>query len=71
MALIKKTFKIEGMDCTGCAVMIDDVLEEMPGVLKSQTNYAKSQVEVEFEEDKIVVEDIASGIENGGFTVVG
>lgn len=71
MGVIKKTFKIEGMDCPSCAIMLDDVLEEMPGVLKSSTSYTKGQVEVEFEDSKVVSEDMVSSIENGGYTVMG
>jgi len=69
MAVTKKIFKIEGMDCPSCAMMVDDVLEEMPGVLSSKTNYAKSRTEVCFEEEKVASQDIASSIEQGGFTV--
>ena len=50
-------------------MMVDDVLEEMPGVLSSKTNYAKSRTEVCFEEEKVASQDIASSIEQGGFTV--
>lgn len=68
MATVKKTLKLEGLDCVSCAVMIDDVLEELPGVVSSKTNYPKSVCEVELDEDKTSLEDVISSIEMGGFT---
>ncbi|MEK7521897.1 MAG: cation transporter [Patescibacteria group bacterium] len=69
MVVAKKIFKIDGMDCVSCAVMIDDVLEEVPGVLSSKTSYAKGETEVEFDEGKTTEEDVAASIEQGGYSV--
>ena len=51
--IIKKKLKIEGMHCASCAMNIDFDLEDLDGVKSSNTNYAKSETEVEFDEDKI------------------
>lgn len=34
--------KLDGMHCVACSVTIDDTLEELPGVRKSETKYAES-----------------------------
>ena len=62
-------FKISGMHCTSCALNIDLDLEELPGVISSNTNYAKSISKIEFDPDKISVFKIASQISKTGYTV--
>lgn len=67
--MIKKIFKISGMHCTSCAMNIDGELEDTKGVKESNTNYAKSQTEVEFDEKKIGEEQIISIIQKTGYKV--
>lgn len=50
---MKKKFKITGMHCSSCAVTIDMDLEDLEGVKKSQTSYAKAETEVEFDPSKV------------------
>lgn len=65
--MIKKIFKISGMHCTACAMDIDGELEDSNGVKSANTNYAKSQTEVEFDENKITDKKIISIIEKTGY----
>jgi len=68
--MIKKKFKISGMHCTSCAMNIDGELEDTDGIKESNTNYAKSQTEVEFDPEKISDKVIASIIEKVGYQVI-
>lgn len=65
--MIKKKFKIEGMHCTSCAMNIDFDLEDLEGVKRAQTSYAKQVLEVEFDEGKIKAQDIIKSIEKTGY----
>ncbi|MBI2613399.1 MAG: heavy-metal-associated domain-containing protein [Candidatus Levybacteria bacterium] len=65
--IIKRKLKIEGMHCTSCAMNIDFDLEDLGGIKSVNTNYAKSETEVEFDEEKISVEQIVKSIENTGY----
>jgi P-type Cu+ transporter len=65
--MTKKTFKIEGMHCTSCALMIESDLEDA-GVTSS-CNYAKETLEVEFDEKKIKEEEIRKVVAVSGYTV--
>jgi Cu+-exporting ATPase len=57
-----KTFHIVGMHCTSCSLLIDQAVEEIPGVMSSQTSYAKGQTVVKCEPkkdlDAVVVQTI-------------
>lgn len=66
--IVKKKLKIEGMHCSSCAMNIDFDLEDLGGVLKAQTSYAKSECIVEFEEDKVSIELISETIKKTGYT---
>lgn len=57
------------MHCTACAMNIDFDLEDLEGVKKSNTNYAKSLTEVEFNEGEISINNIIQQIEKTGYKV--
>lgn len=65
--LQKKVFKISGMHCTSCALNIDLDLEEVEGVRKSDTSYAKQETTVEFDSDIIKQDKIISLIKKTGY----
>lgn len=65
--MTKKKFKISGMHCTSCAMNIDGELEDTDGIKQANTNYAKSQTEVEFDENKITDKQIIDIIEKTGY----
>lgn len=67
--MIKKTFKISGMHCTSCAMNIDGELEDTEGIRSANTNYAKSETEVEFDQEKVKDKDIKSIIDRLGYQV--
>ena len=70
MNLTKRKLKIEGMHCSSCAMCIDMDLEDLEGVQKSRTSYAKQETEVEYDEKKVSEEQITQTICKSGYRVV-
>ncbi len=66
--LTKKVFKISGMHCTSCALNIDLDLEDVEGVRKSNTSYAKQETVVEFDSDIIKQDKIIEAIKKSGYS---
>ena len=64
----KAVLKITGMHCTSCAMNIDGELEDTEGIKVSNTNYAKQETEVEYDEEKVKLDDIVRIIEKTGYT---
>lgn len=64
----KVTLALEGMHCTSCALVIDDALEELPGVQGVKTEYARSQVVVEIDPTVLSVEKMISEIAQLGYS---
>lgn len=66
--MTKKKFSITGMHCTSCAMNIDGDLEDnVKGVKSANTNYAKQETEVEFNEVEVKVEQIIAQIKETGY----
>jgi P-type Cu+ transporter len=61
----KKKFKVQGMHCTSCAVMIESDLEDA-GV-KATCSYAKQTLDVEFDENKMSEKKIEDVVKNAGY----
>ncbi len=63
----KQVIKISGMTCTACALTIDGDLEDLEGVKKAQTNYAKGECVVEFDPSRVTQEKLLKTIEKEGY----
>lgn len=59
---------IRDMHCTSCAMNIDGELEETEGVDEANTNYAKAQTQVMFDDAKLSTKQIVSIIKTAGYT---
>lgn len=66
--MTRKRFQIQGMHCTGCAMLIDGVLEELQGVKSANTSYARQIVEVEYDESSVSEEAILNAVKDAGYT---
>ncbi|OGG29376.1 hypothetical protein A2973_02235 [Candidatus Gottesmanbacteria bacterium RIFCSPLOWO2_01_FULL_49_10] len=58
--MVKKTYKLKGMHCPSCALVIESDLEDAG--IKASCNYAREVLEVEFDEPSIVNEKIEEKI---------
>ena len=63
--------KIAGMHCSSCSMRIDGDLEELDGIQAAQTNFAKGESNVEFDETHVSLDQIKNVIQQAGYQVVG
>jgi Cu+-exporting ATPase len=59
---------LSDLHCAACAVTIDTVLEEIPGVFKVNTSYGHSKVEIFFDEEKTSTQELIQVIAKAGYT---
>jgi copper chaperone CopZ len=64
---METTLKIDGMHCASCALLIDEELEELPGVEEAHTSYAKQETKVVFEEASVRLPTLLQAIEELGY----
>jgi P-type Cu+ transporter len=58
---------IDGMHCTSCATNIDLSLEELPGIKKADTNYARNKTVLEIEEKDFDKERVLKVVKKLGY----
>lgn len=61
-------FRVEGMHCGSCALLIDDTLEDLPGVHRASTSKRKSTTTVE--SDTATAADVIAAITALGYTAL-
>lgn len=66
---LKQQLSVEGMHCSSCGMLIDDALEDLPGVTSSATNVRRKRCVVEYDPEAVAVNDIVSAIEELGYRV--
>ena len=67
--MVKKRYKITDMHCSSCALTIDMDLEDLDGVKRAQTSYAKAESEIEYDPVKLTEDKIIETIKKSGYTV--
>lgn len=66
--MIQKTFRISDMHCSNCAMKIESLEDELPGVRSILASYRKGEMVVEFDEAQISVEAILRAVKLAGYT---
>lgn len=70
MAITTHTFRVEGMHCGSCALLIDDALEDLPGVRSTRTKMKQGLSVVELDSGQSSPEDVISVIEELGYRAI-
>jgi copper chaperone CopZ len=63
-------FRVEGMHCGSCALLIDDTLEDLPGVHRTQTSRTQARTTVDLDLTITSPADIVAAITELGYTAV-
>lgn len=56
--MTKTKLKVAGMHCANCAISIDNSLEDLEGVKKSSTSYARGRTKLEYDECRVDLETV-------------
>lgn len=55
---MKKVFRVSDMSCPNCAMHLEGLEDELPGVKRINASYKKLTMEVEFDEKMLTIEQI-------------
>ena len=50
---MKKTFKLEGLDCANCAAKMEKAINELDGVSTASVNFMTTKMVIEAEDEKM------------------
>lgn len=68
--MIKKTFRVEDMSCTNCAMKLESLEDSLDGVKEINASYHKLTMTVEYDESRLTVEQIVDAVKRKGYTAV-
>ncbi len=64
---IKKTYRVSGMHCAGCASNVEKVLGRRQGVASAAVNFAANTVTVDYDPSTVGFDGLREAVENAGF----
>ena len=64
----KTMLVVTGMHCASCSLLIDETLEELPGVVSSSTDLRRETTTVEYDPAQMNLNTIADEIARLGYT---
>ena len=50
--------KITGMECPNCAMLLEQIEDKLTGVLRAEASYRKAEFVVQYDENKVTVDQI-------------
>lgn len=65
--MVKKTYRVEGMHCSNCAMNIEAIEDDLPGVKQVCASYQKAQMVVEFDEATVSEIEILAEVGKRGY----
>jgi len=65
--MVKKTYHVEGMHCPNCAMNIEGIEDDLPGIKQVSASYQKGRMVVEFDEAKVSEEQILAEVGKRGY----
>jgi copper ion binding protein len=67
----KASYIIEGMTCSGCERTVSKVVGNIEGVASAKADLHSSTVSVEYDPQKVSIDDIKSAVNRVGYKFVG
>jgi P-type Cu+ transporter len=64
---ISKNLQVEGMTCSACALSIEKHLNKVEGVEKASVNFASEKLALEYDPEKVNLEELLTKVEKIGY----
>lgn len=62
-------FRVDGMHCSSCEILVTRLAQAIPGIRSAQTSYATSTARIIFDPDVIAPDDLPQALETTGYGV--
>jgi len=70
MARVKETYPVLGITCASCVRKIETVLNKTNGVTEGTVNFATEKVTIEYDNDKLNLDEIKKIIKSIGYELI-
>jgi P-type Cu+ transporter len=68
--MLKIIINILDMHCPNCAMTLESLEDELPGVQSITASYRKQQMTIEYDESQLSVEQIIAAVRKKGYQAV-
>jgi len=68
--IIKGNYKVSGMTCASCAISVESYLAPLEGVIQASVNYPNQSVALDYDKNKISIEQIQKIIQEIGYDIL-
>jgi copper chaperone CopZ len=68
--MLRKTLHVPDMHCSACVLRLEGIEDELAGVKRVTASYRKQQMEVEYDETQVTVEQIIAAVQKHGYQVL-
>ncbi|MEW6286279.1 MAG: cation transporter [Chloroflexota bacterium] len=68
--MIKKTFRVEDMTCSNCAMKLESLEDTLEGVKEINASYHRLEMVIEYDETKLTEEQIIAAVKKKGYQAV-
>ena len=68
--MIKKVFRVTDMHCTSCAMHIESIEDDLPGIRQVKASYQKARMEVEYDETMVSEAQIIAAVKQKGYEAI-
>ena len=66
----KINMPVLGMSCAACAVSVESILQNMPGVKQATVNFAAQTVQVEYDQHTVTAVDLQKAVQSVGYDLI-
>ena len=67
--MMKSIFHVKNMHCSNCAMVLESLEDELPGIVSVSASYHKQQLEVEYDEKVLSVAAIIQASKQKGYDI--
>jgi Cu2+-exporting ATPase/Cu+-exporting ATPase len=68
--MVKQMFRVPNMHCSGCAMILEGIEDEIPGIKRIDASYKKQQMAVEYDESRVSTAQIIAAAKQHGYDAV-
>jgi copper chaperone CopZ len=67
---MRSFFHVKNMHCSNCAMVLESLEDELPGIVRISASYHKQQLEVEYDERLLNTDKIILAAKRKGYDLV-
>lgn len=66
----KISLVVKDMHCSNCAMRLQALEDDVPGILQVDASYQKQRMDIRFDDSRITETGIVEAVKNAGYTAV-